>query len=393
MKKKEVKEVIVDGLYRAIRKIIEQGRKTVSVTANAVLVRQNWMIGKLIVEDEQHGKRKADYGKRTLELLSFRLSADYGRGYDASNLRYMRQFYLAFPICDALRHELSWTHYRILMRENDPIAREWYMNESVADGWSSRDLDRQVSTDAYHRRLAVVNPDHRRKRRELPLSPLPEKMQSLVPADFIKNPMMLEFLSLPQDVKIRETKLESAIISHLKDVLMELGRGFSFVARQRHMRAGSDDFFIDLVFYNYILKCFFLFDLKIGKVTHKDIGQMDMYRRMFDDQVCGKDDNPTVGVVLCDETDAAIARYSVLHDNKNMFAVKYNTVMPSEEVLRREIETQKELYQLQMQEMAIEEGLLVNSPNSASRETGTKRRTVDTKAAKNRKGKRQDLRD
>ncbi len=189
MKKKEVKEVIVDGLYRAIRKIIEQGRKTVSITANAVLVRQNWMIGKLIVEDEQHGKRKADYGKRTLELLSFRLSADYGRGYDASNLRYMRQFYLAFPICDALRHELSWTHYRILMRENDPIAREWYMNESVADGWSSRDLDRQVSTDAYHRRLAVVNPDHRRKRRELPLSPLPEKMQSLVPKELYQLQM------------------------------------------------------------------------------------------------------------------------------------------------------------------------------------------------------------
>ena len=179
---------------------------------------------------------------------------------------------------------------------------------------------------------------------------MPAKPKSLVPADFIKNPMMLEFLSLPNDVKLRETKLESAILSHLKDVLMELGRGFSFVARQRHVRSGSEDYFIDLVFYNYILKCFFLFDLKMGKVTHKDVGQMDMYRRMFDDQVCGKDDNPTVGIVLCDETDAAIARYSILHDNKNMFAVKYSTVMPSDEILRREIETQKELYRLQMQE-------------------------------------------
>ncbi len=261
----------------------------------------------------------------------------------------MRQFYLAFPICDALRHELGWTHYRILMRETDPIAREWYMNESVASGWSSRDLDRQVSTDAYHRLLSAANPDRRRKLKKLPLSQLPTNPKSLVPADFIRNPMMLEFLSLPQDVKIRETKLESAIISHLKDVLMELGRGFSFVARQKHMRAGSDDYFIDLVFYNYILKCFFLIDLKMGKVTHKDVGQMDMYRRMFDDQICGKDDNPTVGIVLCDETDAAIARYSVLHDNKNMFAVKYSMVMPSEEILRREIETQKELYRLQMQ--------------------------------------------
>ena len=342
-------ELTVDGLYRSVRKVIEQGRRAVSIAANAVLVRQNWSIGKLIVEDEQHGRRKADYGKKTLEALSSRLTAEYGSGYTLTNLKYMRQFYLTFPIRHALRDELGWTHYRILMREDDPIAREWYMNECVAAGWGSRDLDRQVATDAYHRLLAAANPDRRRKLRELPLTKLPEKPKSLVPADFIKNPMMLEFLSLPQDVKIRETKLESAIISHLKDVMMELGRGFSFVARQKHMRSGSDDYFIDLVFYNYILKCFFLFDLKMGKVTHKDVGQMDMYRRMFDDQVCGKDDNPTVGIVLCDETDAAIARYSVLHDNKNMFAVKYSTVMPPEDVLRREIEIQKELYQLQME--------------------------------------------
>jgi len=357
MKRSDVKQIVTQGklpstdaLYRSVRKVIEEGRKAVSIAANAVLVRQNWAIGKLIVEDEQQGKRKAEYGKKTLDALSLRLTAEFGRGYDASNLRYMRQFYLAFPICDALRHELGWTHYRILMREDDPIAREWYMNECVACGWSSRDLDRQVATDAYRRRLATANPDRRHKQKELPLTPLPAQPKSLVPADFIKNPMMLEFLSLPQDVKVRETKLESAIISHLKDVLMELGRGFSFVARQKHLRAGSDDYFVDLVFYNYILKCFFLVDLKMGKVTHKDVGQMDMYRRMFDDQVCGKDDNPTVGIVLCDETDAAIARYSVLHDSKNMFAVKYSTVMPPEDVLRREIETQKELYRLQMME-------------------------------------------
>ena len=339
----------VDGLYLSVRKVIEEGRKVLSVAANTVLVRQNWSIGKLIVEDEQKGRRKADYGKKTLAALSARLTAEYGRGYDASNLRYMRQFYLAFPICDALRDELGWTHYRILMREADPIAREWYMNECVASGWSSRDLDRQVSTDAYHRLLSAQNPDRRKKLKELPLSRLPANPKSLVPTDFIRNPMLLEFLSLPQNVKIHETKLESAIISHLKDVLMELGRGFSFVARQKHMRAGSDDYFIDLVFYNYILKCFFLIDLKMGKVTHKDVGQMDMYRRMFDEEIRGSDDNPTVGVVLCDETDAAIARYSVLRDNKNMFAVKYSTVMPSEEILRREIEAQKELYRLQMQ--------------------------------------------
>ena len=345
-----------DELYRSVRQVIEEGRTVLSVAANTVLVRQNWSIGKLIVEDEQKGRRKADYGKKTLAVLSARLTAEYGCGYDARNLRYMRAFYLSFPIWNAVRSELGWTHYRILMREQDPIAREWYLNECVAGGWSSRELDRQVSTDAYHRLLSARNPDRRRKRKELPLSPLPEQPKSLVPADFIRNPMMLEFLALPQDVKIRETKLESAVISHLKDVLMELGRGFSFVARQKHLRAGSDDYFIDLVFYNYILKCFFLVDLKMGRVTHKDVGQMDMYRRMYDDQVRCADDNPTVGIVLCGETDAAIARYSVLHDNQNMFAVKYSTVMPPEDVLRREIETQKEYYRLQMQDVEPQAG-------------------------------------
>ena len=344
------KELVSVKLYRSVKKVIEQAHGFVSIAANAALVKRNWEIGRLIVEDEQGGKRKADYGKAVLAALSNRLTAEYGSGYDASNLRYMRQFYLAFPICDALRHELNWTHYRILMRVDDPVAREWYMNECVASGWGTRDLDRQVSTQSYSRLLAAANPDRRRKVKELPLTPLPAKPKSLVPADFIKNPMMLEFLSLPQDVKIRETKLESAIISHLKDVMMELGRGFCFVARQKHVRSGSDDYYIDLVFYNCILKCYFLFDLKMGKVTHRDVGQMDMYRRMYDDQICASDDNPTVGVVLCGETDADIARYSVLRDNKNMFAVKYSTVMPSEDVLRREIEKQKELYLLQMKD-------------------------------------------
>lgn len=342
---------VSESLFKSIRSIIKDGACFISTAANATLVKVNWEIGRLIVEDEQKGRRKAEYGKAVLKDLSERLMKEFGDGYTERNLRYMRSFYLSFPIWNALRSELGWTHYRILMREQDPVAREWYMNECVACGWSSRNLDRQVSTDAYHRLLAAANPDRRKKRKELPLTKLPEKPKSLVPADFIKNPMMLEFLSLPQDVKIRETKLESAIISHLKDVLMELGRGFSFVARQKHMRSGSDDYFIDLVFYNYILKCFFLFDLKMGKVTHKDVGQMDMYRRMFDDQICAKDDNPTVGIVLCGETDVAIARYSILHDNKNMFAVKYSTVMPPEEVLKREIENQKELYRLQMAEV------------------------------------------
>ena len=340
-----------DRLYRSVRKVIQEAQGVVSRVANWAMVEANWRVGFLIVEDEQKGKRKAEYGKAVLRDLACRLTAEYGSGYDERNLRYMRSFYLAFPIRNALRSELSWTHYRSLMRVPDPIAREWYMNECIASSWGTRVLDRQIATQSYERRLADVNPDRRRKRKELPLTHLPDKPKSLVPADFIKNPMLLEFLSLPTEVKIRETKLESALISHLKDVLMELGRGFCFVARQKHMRTESDDFFIDLVFYNSILKCYFLIDLKVGRVTHQDVGQMDMYRRMYDDLVKQPDDNPTVGIVLCSETDQAIARYSILKGNEKLFAVKYKTCLPDEETLRREIEAQKELYRLQIQNM------------------------------------------
>ena len=340
-----------DRLYRSVRKVIQEAQGVVSRVANWAMVEANWRVGFLIVEDEQKGKRKAEYGKAVLRDLACRLTAEYGSGYDERNLRYMRSFYLAFPIRNALRSELSWTHYRSLMRVPDPIAREWYMNECIASSWGTRVLDRQIATQSYERRLADVNPDRRRKRKELPLTQLPDKPKSLVPADFIKNPMLLEFLSLPTEVKIRETKLESALISHLKDVLMELGRGFCFVARQKHMRTESDDFFIDLVFYNSILKCYFLIDLKVGRVTHQDVGQMDMYRRMYDDLVKQPDDNPTVGIVLCSETDQAIARYSILKGNEKLFAVKYKTCLPDEETLRREIEAQKELYLLQIHNM------------------------------------------
>ena len=343
----------MDKLYRSVRKVIEQARGFVSVAANTAIVRQNWEIGRLIVEDEQGGKRKAEYGKAQLSGLANRLTTEYGNGYDETNLRKMRQFYLTFPIRDALRLELSWTHYRTLMRVTDDTAREWYVNECVACGWGTRELDRQVSTQAYERLLSSANPDRRRKLQDVPNTPLPEKPKSLVPADFIKNPMILEFLSLPDDIKLRETHLESAIISHLKEVLMELGRGFCFVARQKHIQSGSNDYFIDLVFYNCILKCFVLIDLKIGRVTHKDVGQMDMYRRMFDELICQPDDKPTIGIVLCDETDPDIAKYSVLSGNDKLYAVKYTTVMPSEEVLRREIATQKELFLLQMKDTEL----------------------------------------
>ncbi len=351
----------MDKLYRSVRKVIEQSRWFVSDAANTAIVQQNWKIGRLIVEDEQGGKRKAEYGKAQIVGWANRLTAEFGNGYTATNLRYMRQFYLAFPIYHALRDELSWTHYRTLMRVTDDTAREWYVNECVACGWGTRELDRQVSMQVYERLLFSANPDRRRKRQEVPNTPLPDKPKSLVPADFIKNPMILEFLSLPDDIKLRETQLESAIISHLKEVLMELGRGFCFVARQKHIQSGSNDYFIDLVFYNCILKCFVLIDLKIGRVTHKDVGQMDMYRRMFDELICQSDDKPTIGIVLCDETDPDIAKYSVLSGNDKLYAVKYTTVMPSEEVLRREIAAQKELFLLQMQDTEMAKKLTTNN--------------------------------
>ena len=255
---------VSDCLYKSVRRAIQEAQCFVSRAANSAMVETYWRIGCLIVEDEQRGRRKAEYGKAVLADLARRLTMEYGSGYDASNLRNMRLFYLAFPIRDALRHELSWTHYRSLMHVEDPIAREWYMRECIAESWGTRALDRQISTQAYDRLLASKNPGRRAKRRELPLSPLPEAPKSLVPGDYIKNPMLLEFLSLPGDVRIRETKLESALISHLRDVLMELGRGFCFVARQKHMRTERSDFYIDLVFYNSLLKCYFLIDLKSG---------------------------------------------------------------------------------------------------------------------------------
>lgn len=277
----------LDTLYRSVRKVIEGARRFVSIAANTALVKQNWEIGRLIVEDEQGGKRKAEYGKAQLEGLANRLTTEYGNGYDERNLRYMRAFYLSFPNWNALRSELNWTHYRIIMRETDLTAREWYMNECVACGWSTRELERQVSTQAYSRLLSAANPDKRRKRQLPSNTPMPEQPKSLVPADFIKNPMILEFLSLADDIRLRETELESAIISHLKDVLMELGRGFCFVARQKHIHSGSDDYFIDLVFYNCILKYHSPLDATTSALTSRVLFAGEEYAQEDEDGSSG----------------------------------------------------------------------------------------------------------
>jgi predicted nuclease of restriction endonuclease-like (RecB) superfamily len=255
--------------------------------------------------------------------LAERLTADFGKGFDVSNLRYMRLFYQAFPNCDALRHELSWTHYRSLLRVEDAQARAWYMNEAAAQNWSTRALDRQIGTLYYERLLTSKDRRLVREEAETNLSVL-----GATPREFVRDPVLLEFLGLPGTGKLLESTLEQALIEHLQAFLLELGKGFAFVARQQRISTESKDFYIDIVFYNYLLKCFVLFDLKTGELTHQDIGQMDMYVRIYDDQRRGPEDNPTVGIILCASKDETVVRYSMLHGNEKLFETNTSWCCP-----------------------------------------------------------------
>ena len=273
-----------------------------------------------------------------LATLAKALTAEFGKGFDASNLRYMRQFYQAFPICDALRHELSWTHYRRLLRVDNDHARHWYMNESAHQNWSSRALERQINTLYYERLLA--SRDRSTVREEATTNI--QKMATC-PRDFVRDPVVLEFLGLPNAGLILETELEQALINHLQSFLLELGKGFAFIARQQRISTDSKDFYIDLVFYNYLLKCFVIFDLKRGELTYQDIGQMDMYVRMYDELRRGPEDGPTVGIILCAKKDESVVRFSVLEGHEQLFASKYKRVLPSEEELRVELDRERVL--------------------------------------------------
>lgn len=263
------------------------------------------------------------------------MTREFGKGFDPTNLRHMRGFYLAFPIRDAVRRELSWTHYRVLLRVDSDTARNWYMQEAAGPGWSARALDRQISTLYLERlRLSTDQPAVKAEADGL-LKPLQ------TPREFLREPVMLEFLGLPDNGIQLESSLEQASMDKLQSFLLELGKGFAFVARQQRIGTESQDFHIDLVFYNYLLKCFVLFDLKSGRLGHQDIGQMDKYVRMYDDQKAGPDDNPTAGIILCGKKDASMVRYSVLHENEQLFASKYKLVLPSEEELRAELLAQR----------------------------------------------------
>ena len=334
-----------DKLLQDIRNIILKGRAAAYMSAESVVIVTYWNIGRRIVEEEQKGSRRAEYGKQLLASLAHELSKEFGSNFDDRNLRYFRKFYVLFPdreIWNARVPNLRWTHFRELLRVEDPKARLWYMNEASRESWSSRTLARNISSQYYHRLLASQVK-----------TPVMEEMKQLTAPmqadklEFIKNPVVAEFLGLGNNPSFTETTLEAAIISHIRQFLMEMGKGFAFVARQQHIATDAGDFFIDLVFYNYILKCFVLVDLKTAQITHQDVGQMDMYVRMYDELKRQESDNPTLGILLCAETSRDIARFSILHDNNQLFATKYLTFLPSQEELKREIERQKEIFRLQ----------------------------------------------
>lgn len=319
-------EVVPDSLEQKILSLVEVVRKQVRSAVNQAMVMAYWQIGQFIVEDEQAGKVQAEYGKAVLEGLSERLTAELGKGFDIRNLRSMRQFYLLFPNRNALRSDLNWTHYRLLIRVENEAARNWYMAETAAEGWSTRALERQINSFYYERLLSSQD-------RQPVRSEAIQQTAELSPRDILKDPYVLEFLELGERGSFTESELESALIGQLQGFLLELGKGFSFVARQRRIDLEGERFYIDLVFYNYLLKCFVLIDLKLGKLTHQDIGQMDTYVRMYEERFRGADDNPTLGLILCSERNEAIAKYSVLAESQQIFASKYRLVLPTEEEL------------------------------------------------------------
>lgn len=323
----------IPPLLEALRGLIVQARQKVLRAADTTQVQTCWQIGRHIVEFEQGGEARAAYGTKLLPRLAEKLTQEFGRGFDASNLHKMKQFYLSFPILDALRPELSWTHYRLLLRVDNAQARQWYMQEAAGQNWSTRMLERQIGSLFYERLLSSKD-----KAGMLVRTPQEMNAGQPTPRDFIRDPVMLEFLGLPDTGRLLESKLEGALMDKLQQFLLELGKGFAFVARQQRISTETQDFYIDLVFYNYLLKCFVLIDLKTGHLEHQDIGQMDMYVRMYDGLCRGEGDNPTVGILLCGSKDHSVVRYSVLKDSEQLFASKYRLILPTEEELRLELE-------------------------------------------------------
>lgn len=350
-----------------LRGIVRSNLQKVYSAINFGQVNTNWNIGRRIVEEEQHGQTRAEYGKRVIAIASQALTEEFGKGYSQTNCKSYRKFYIEFQkfaigqtlsaqspkqiqqtVSAQFENELEllpWSHYERLMRVTDKAARIWYMHEASKEMWSFRTLNRNINTQYYERMLLSQMSNEVKN----------EMIQNTVPYqrdkfEFIKNPTVLEFLGLPGNKGYTEQKIEQAIIDNMEHFLLEMGKGFALVARQQLIRTPLEDYYVDLVFYNYLLKCFVLIDLKLNKVTYQDVGQMDMYVKMYDELRRGSDDNPTIGIVLCSETDENIARYSVLKGNEQLFATKYKLILPSAQELQDEISRQTALLRLQLGE-------------------------------------------
>jgi predicted nuclease of restriction endonuclease-like (RecB) superfamily len=329
------------ALYDSIRSLLLTAKTQVRQTVNTTMVQTYWNVGRLIVEGEQGGEKRAAYGKQVLPELATRLTAEFGAGFSAQSLWSYRQFYAQFPILSTVWRELSWSHFKTLLRVTNPTARDWYAVEAAQQGWSVRALDRQIASLFYERLLGTQDKAKAGVQAEAAAHIAKESAPD--PRDFIRDPYVLEFLGAQPSAGLYEQDLEQGLLNQLQKFLMELGKGFAFVARQKHLRVEGEDCFIDLVFYNYLLKCFVLIDLKVGKLAHQDVGQMDMYVRVFDDQYRSVGDNPTLGLILCSERNAAVAKYSLLADKPQLFASKYQAFIPSEAELQAELERDRAL--------------------------------------------------
>ena len=333
---------ISNNYINEIKTILKNARQKAYTAINSAMVEAYWKIGRRIVEEEQSGRERAEYGKEIIKNLSKELTEEFGKGFGERNIRNIRQFYVLFSDYEkwkSLISKLTWTHIQKVLRVSDENARIFYLTEAAENMWSVRTLDRNISTLYYNRIVASID-------KKTVEDEMKEKIKSLQTEEFIKNPVVLEFLDLPSNMSYTESQLEKALTDDIQKFMMELGKGFAFVERQQHIRTENSDFYIDLVFYNYILKCFVIVELKTRKLTHQDIGQLDMYVRMYDDLKKQENDNPTIGLLLCTDTDSTVIKYSVLNDNKNLFASKYVNYLPSEEELINEIERQKILFEI-----------------------------------------------
>lgn len=338
----------ISSIIKDIRDIVRKYRAEAAIKLNETIIHERWEIGRRIVEEDQKGQERAEYGTQLIPGLSKQLTLELGRGFSERSLAYYRKLYSYYPNWQILQtrlQNLSWSHIQTIIGEEDEKARDWYLAECSDQMWSVKTLERNIGSKYYHRLLASSN--QTAVENEMKQLTSSEEYKSISPENYIKSPYITEFLGLPKDPTYTESELESALITHLQEFIMELGKGFAFVERQQHIVTDAGDYFIDLVFYNYLTKSFFLIDLKTKKITHQDIGQMDMYVRMYDDLKRTEGDNPTFGIVLCAETSEDIAKYSILNGNQQLFASKYIPFLPTEEELQKEIETQKRLFLLQ----------------------------------------------